>query len=66
MVQKSLYLFVFVCEGLGTTSGILIDTPTTDDSRNTKNELNQAAIDSPHLYLHINFNKFLSMHTIWV
>ena len=56
----------FVCVVLGTTSGILINTPTTDDSRNTKNELNQAAIDSPHLYLHINFNKFLSMHTIWV
>ena len=34
----------FVCEGLGTTSGILIDTPTTDDSRNTMNELDQAVI----------------------
>ena len=37
-------------EVLGTTSGILIDTPTTDDSRNTKNELDQAVIDTPHLF----------------
>ena len=39
-----------VCEGLGTTSGILNDTPTTDDSRKTKNELDQAVLDTPHLF----------------
>ena len=40
----------FVCEGLGTTSGIFNDIPTTDDSRNTKNELDQAVIDTPLLF----------------
>ena len=45
---------LFVCEGLGTTSGILIDTPTTDDSRNAKNEflfLNNNLIYISHLWL---------------
>ena len=43
-------LQIFVCEDLGTASDILIDTPTTDESRNTENELDQAVNDTPHLF----------------
>ena len=50
LYYKGTLILYFVCEGLRTTSGILINTPTTDDSRNTKNELDQAVIDTPHLF----------------
>ena len=39
-----------MCEDLGTPSGIFIYTPTTDESRNTENELDQAVNDTPHLF----------------